>query len=353
MARLREQAECLEKQKTQIFGKRNGGKHIESNKGGESMSSGDALYEKLDEVTKELESDLKWFESAMRKVKTSTTAWNNGDDDHNEPEAPSTPSKSPQRGGGSGKSTKSPSTPSSPIEKKKRLGDGGNGKNSPDAKKSPHKDATIFDLPGNGALTLEELSAGGHAYGKYPDGSASVDEPPRGVQIGGAWINDANVNARLLEVSLFKTPRDVRDDDWELSSVRTQRKVKKMHEKSASAIPSSYPKQSIAVLEDAELFKRLDADALFWTFYYNGDPKRAALAAQELIRSNWRLHKSYNTWFARMGPPTQIVEDERYEVGDVIYFDHSMHVNDAGGVNASGWCQRTKSGFKSRYDDFL
>jgi CCR4-NOT transcription complex subunit 3 len=352
MARLREQAECLEKQKTQIFGKRNGGKSFEPNKGGESTSSGDALYEKLDEVSKELDSDLKWFENAMKKVKTSTTAWNNDDDDDkDELEAPSTPSKSPQRGGGSGKSTKSPSTPPSPIEKKKRSGDGGTVKNSPDAKKSPHKDVHIFDLPGNGALTLEELSAGGHAFGKFPDGSAGVDEPPRGVRIGGTWINDANVNARLLEVSLLKTPRDVRDDDWELSSARMKRKVKKMHEKSATSIPSSYPKQSIPVLEDAELFKRLDADALFWTFYYNGDPKRAALAAQELIRSNWRLHKSYNTWFARLGAPTQIVEDERYEVGDVIYFDHSMHVDAAN--SSSGWCQRTKSGFKSRYDDFL
>ena len=352
MARLREQAECLEKQKTQIFGKRNSGKSVEPNKSGESTSSGDALYEKLDEVSKELESDLKWFENTMRKVKTSTTAWNNGDDDDKyEPEAPSTPSKSPQRGGGAGKSTKSPTTPSSPIEKKRRSGDGGNAKNSPDAKKSPHKDVHIFDLPGNGALTLEELSAGGHAFGKFPDGSAGVDEPPSGVRIGGTWINDANVNARLLEISLLKTPRDVRDDDWELSSVRTKRKVKKMHEKSATSIPSSYPKQSIPVLEDAELFKRLDADALFWTFYYNGDPKRAALAAQELIRSNWRLHISYNTWFARMGPPTQIVEGERYEVGDVIYFDHSMHVDAAN--SSSGWCQRTKSGFKSRYDDFL
>lgn len=352
MARLREQAECLEKQKTQIFGKHNGGKSVEPNKGGESTSSGDALYEKLDEVSKEVESDLKWFENAMRKVKTSTTAWNNDDDDDkDELEAPSTPSKSPQRGGGSGKSTKSPSTPPSPIEKKKRSGDGGTVKNSPDAKKSPHKDVHIFDLPGNGALTLEELSVGGHAFGKFPDGSAGVDEPPRGVRIGGTWINDANVNARLLEVSLLKTPRDVRDDDWELSSVRMKRKVKKMHEESATSIPSSYPKQSIPVLEDAELFKRLDADALFWTFYYNGDPKRAALAAQELIRTNWRLHKSYNTWFARLGPPTQIVEDERYEVGDVIYFDHSMHVDAAN--SSSGWCQRTKSGFKSRYDDFL
>ena len=75
------------------------------------------------------------------------------------------------------------------------------------------------------------------------------------------------------------------------------------------------------------------------------------LAARELAASNWRFHKTLGCWFARLSPPDVIDENEGFETGQVIYFDHNMRVNEADS-SSSGWCQRSRSNFTSRYEDF-
>ena len=114
--------------------------------------------------------------------------------------------------------------------------------------------------------------------------------------------------------------------------------------------PNSYPTKVPHGLVNPELFKRLDADALFFSFYHADDAART-LAARELAASNWRFHKTLGCWFARLSPPDVIDENEGFETGQVIYFDHNMRVNEADS-SSSGWCQRSRSNFTSRYEDF-
>ena len=100
------------------------------------------------------------------------------------------------------------------------------------------------------------------------------------------------------------------------------------------------------MLRNPALFERLDADALFFTFYYQQGTAQQYLAARELKRANWRFHKKHATWFARQEEPK--ASTEAYEQGSYIYFDFAM----SGGENGQapgGWCQRSKADFKFEY----
>lgn len=209
----------------------------------------------------------------------------------------------------------------------------------------------IFDFPGDGALSLDELSRGGFATGRLSPESLTYgrgEDAPVGVSIRGVIIKDPHVNHRLLEVAAMRLPRDgSTDSTWRLSGDRVKRARSR-----CSKTPRSYPTRCAPGLDSPLLFKRLDADALFFTFYFSPTPKHKLLAAKELQESNWRFHKHLQTWFARLERPKVIDETERFERGSVIYFDHDMQVNEADS-STNGWCQRSRADFVSRFDDFV
>ena len=226
-----------------------------------------------------------------------------------------------------------------------------------------HPDACIFDLPGNGLLSLDELSRGGHAYGEIsPESGGAMAlehaDIPSGVSIRGVVINDRHVSHRLLEIACAKLPREglSADANWRLSSEKNAKKSASAPQKSKIATPSSYPRSPRDIppgcqLDNPALFKRLDSDALFFTFYYGRD-RLKLLAANELHASSWRFHKILGTLFAILDRPKIINEKEEFETGSVIYFDNNIVVNPSDS-SSSGWCQRSKSDFTSRYADFL
>jgi len=236
-----------------------------------------------------------------------------------------------------------------------------------------HSDVCIFDLPGNGALTLDELSAGGHESLGYR-GSERVDDPVMGVCICGTYVRDINISHRLLECTLLKLPigeEGALDREWQLwndgngeedeederandggsgDSRPSKRKKSPMSLVPGSKFPLTYPRHALAALENPKLFERLDIDALFFSFYYRQNTRWQLLAANELRRSHWRFHMKLGTWFARLEEPKSRSEDS--ETGAVIYFDFRIGDN-ASDHSSSGWCQRSKSEFVSRYADFL
>ena len=154
-----------------------------------------------------------------------------------------------------------------------------------------------------------------------------------GVVLGGVSHHDPAVNLRLLEAS-HRFKLSAADGLW---SARRR-------EPPSAPIPASYPTSSPSVLENPALFERLDADALFFTFYYQQGTARQYLAARELKRANWRFHKKHAAWFARQEEPK--ASTDSYEQGRYIYFDFSS--SDAAGA-AGGWCQRSKPDFVFHY----
>ena len=175
--------------------------------------------------------------------------------------------------------------------------------------------------------------------GSSADGASTTDEPsstgglPVGVSLGGLTHHDPAVRLRLLEAARRHAPRAA-DGAW--SAAR--------REKPSVPIPASYPTSAPPVLENPALFERLDADALFFTFYYQQGTARQYLAARELKRANWRFHKTRGAWFARREEPK--ASTDLYEQGSYIYFDFSSSDN-AGA--AGGWCQRSKPDFVFHY----
>ena len=106
-------------------------------------------------------------------------------------------------------------------------------------------------------------------------------------------------------------------------------------------VPPSFPTAPPPVVENPALFERLDADALFFSFYFQQGTLQQYLAARELKRSNWRFHKKDTTWFARAEEP-KVCTDE-YEQGAYVYFDFTTGVDEYGHV--VGWCQRSREQF--------
>ena len=212
----------------------------------------------------------------------------------------------------------------------------------------------LFALPPALAELLEESLGAGAATPRFgdgpggPGGGPSAERETRertntndglfarrvpGVMLGGLTHHDPAVNLRLLEESHRVLP-GAADGAW---SARRR-------EPPSVATPPSYPTTAPPVLENPALFERLDADALFFTFYYQQGTARQYLAARELKRANWRFHKKHAAWFARQEEPK--ASTDLYEQGAYIYFDASS--SDAAGV-AGGWCQRSKPDFVFHY----
>lgn len=84
--------------------------------------------------------------------------------------------------------------------------------------------------------------------------------------------------------------------------------------------PSHYPQEPLAIFDDPRLYTRIEADFLFYAFYYRQGTYQQYLAAKALKSQSWRFHKQYQTWFQRHEEPKTITED--YEQGTYRFFDY-------------------------------
>lgn len=130
---------------------------------------------------------------------------------------------------------------------------------------------------------------------------------------------------RLLDLSLGCLPES-RDTD----------RPRPYLPRSPALAHPSFPTVPPPGLETPALFERLDADALFFAFYYQQGTYAQYLAAKELRKQSWRFHKKFSTWFQRHEEPKQTTQE--FEEGTYIYFDYE-----------SGWCQRIKRDFRFDY----
>ncbi|VDM01235.1 unnamed protein product [Schistocephalus solidus] len=83
--------------------------------------------------------------------------------------------------------------------------------------------------------------------------------------------------------------------------------------------PSYYPSEPYKGSDTEEYFMKLDAQTLFFLFYYFEGTKAQYLAAKALKRMSWRFHTKYLMWFQRHEEPKQITDE--YESGTYIYYD--------------------------------
>jgi len=159
-------------------------------------------------------------------------------------------------------------------------------------------------------------------------------------------FDTAQQQTSLLETSLANIP-DTMDAD----------KLKYYVPKTPQATPLYYPQVPSTVLDQAQLYEKLDIDTLFFIFYFQQGTyqqygkvkqekcvadhffsfsKKRYLAARELKKQSWRFHKKYFIWFQRHEEPKAITEE--YELGTYIYFDFEQ-----------SWCQRKKADFTFNY----
>lgn len=84
--------------------------------------------------------------------------------------------------------------------------------------------------------------------------------------------------------------------------------------------PRYYPQEPFTVIDDPNLYGRIDTDTLFYIFYYRQGTYQQYLAAKSLKNQSWRFHKQYQTWFQRHEEPKTITEE--YEQGTYRFFDY-------------------------------
>ncbi|KAI0407594.1 Not1 N-terminal domain, CCR4-Not complex component-domain-containing protein [Xylaria palmicola] len=99
---------------------------------------------------------------------------------------------------------------------------------------------------------------------------------------------------------------------------------------------SGYPQEPLAILDDPQLYSRIEPDTLFYVFYYKQGTHQQYLAAKALKDQSWRFHKQYQTWFQRHEEPKNITEE--FEQGTYRFFDYE-----------STWMNRRKADFKFAY----
>ncbi|MCJ1412380.1 general negative regulator of transcription subunit 5 [Ptychographa xylographoides] len=100
--------------------------------------------------------------------------------------------------------------------------------------------------------------------------------------------------------------------------------------------PRFYPQEPSVIIDDPNLYGRIDTDTLFYIFYYRQGTYQQYLAAKSLKTQSWRFHKQYQTWFQRHEEPKNITEE--YEQGTYRFFDYE-----------STWMNRRKADFKFAY----
>ena len=84
--------------------------------------------------------------------------------------------------------------------------------------------------------------------------------------------------------------------------------------------PSYYPQEPSTIIDDPNLYGKIDTDTLFYIFYYRQGTYQQYLAAKSLKNQSWRFHKQYQTWFQRHEEPKNITDE--YEQGTYRFFDY-------------------------------
>ena len=84
--------------------------------------------------------------------------------------------------------------------------------------------------------------------------------------------------------------------------------------------PRFYPQEPSIIIDDPNLYSRIDTDTLFYIFYYRQGTYQQYLAAKSLKNQSWRFHKQYQTWFQRHEEPKTITEE--FEQGTYRFFDY-------------------------------
>jgi CCR4-NOT transcription complex subunit 3 len=87
-------------------------------------------------------------------------------------------------------------------------------------------------------------------------------------------------------------------------------------------VPDFFPKTPLYVFDSPDIFKKLDADTLFFIFYSQLGTVQQYYAAAQLKAYSWRFHTKYFTWFQRLDEPKLITAD--YERGDFLFFDYDV-----------------------------
>lgn len=103
---------------------------------------------------------------------------------------------------------------------------------------------------------------------------------------------------------------------------------------------TGFPRKPHIKLVNPEIFSRYDLSTLCFIFFYRPGTAQQYFAANELKHRGWVFHIKDQTWFKRIGEPTE--KTDTYEVGKYEYFDHTT--NDS-------WCVRTKPSFKFEYSN--
>jgi CCR4-NOT transcription complex subunit 3 len=86
-----------------------------------------------------------------------------------------------------------------------------------------------------------------------------------------------------------------------------------------------------------EFFKRYDESIVFYLF--SRLTRKQYWAGEELKRRDWKFHRKYETWFHRLGEPTQRTAE--FEVAKCEFFDHPK----------KGWCPRAMTAFQFEAND--
>ena len=84
--------------------------------------------------------------------------------------------------------------------------------------------------------------------------------------------------------------------------------------------PSHYPQEPHVIIDNPELYSKIDTDTLFYIFYYRQGSYQQHLAAKSLKNQSWRFHRQYQTWFQRHEEPKTITEE--FEQGTYRFFDY-------------------------------
>ncbi len=84
-------------------------------------------------------------------------------------------------------------------------------------------------------------------------------------------------------------------------------------------VPQYFPSEPVKGSDTEEYYSKLDAQTLFFLFYFFEGTKAQYLAAKALKRMSWRFHTKYMMWFQRNEEPKQITDE--FESGTYIYYD--------------------------------
>ncbi|KAH9286170.1 CCR4-NOT transcription complex subunit 3 [Echinococcus granulosus] len=84
-------------------------------------------------------------------------------------------------------------------------------------------------------------------------------------------------------------------------------------------VPSFFPLEPFKGHDLEEYYMKMDAQTLFFIFYYFEGTRAQYFAAKALKRMSWRFHTKYMYWFQRNEEPKQITEE--FESGAYVFYD--------------------------------